>query len=139
MIRIARDDDLDFLALHDRHIPRDMMRRKIADSQVYVAVAEDGTIIGWLRYGLFWDLVPFINMLYVLEPYRGKGIGAMLVERWERDMSERGFDLVLTSTLANEHAQGFYRRLGYVDCGALLLPGEPAELIFRKSIGQAGT
>ena len=43
-------------------------------------------------------------------------------------------DRVMTSTRSDEEAQHFYRGLGYTDCGALLLPGEPLELIFRKEI-----
>jgi hypothetical protein len=42
--------------------------------------------------------------------------------------------MVLTSTVSAEGAQHFYRKLGYVDSGALLLPDEPAELILRKPI-----
>ena len=134
MIRIATNDDLEFLARHDRHVSREVLLRKIADSQVYVATAEGGDSIGWLRYGLFWDLIPFMNMLYLLEPYRRKGFGRQLVERWEQDMRDRGYKLVLTSTQADEEAQHFYRRLGYVDSGALLLPGDPSELLLRKEI-----
>ena len=45
-----------------------------------------------------------------------------------------GHELVLTSTMSNETSQHLYRRLGYVDCGALFLPDEPAELILRKAL-----
>jgi hypothetical protein len=41
---------------------------------------------------------------------------------------------VLTSTLANERGQFLYRKLGYQDCGALLFPNEPLEIILRKLI-----
>lgn len=134
VIRIATNDDLEFLAEHDRHISRELLQRKIADSQVYVATTADGDIVGWLRCGLSWDLIPFVNMLYILDPHRRKGLGRQLVERWEQDMRERGFDLVLTSTQADEEGQHFYRKLGYIDTGVLLLPGEPAEIILRKHI-----
>ena len=40
----------------------------------------------------------------------------------------------MTSTLADEEGQFFYRRLGYTDSGALFLPGESAEIIFIKKI-----
>jgi hypothetical protein len=36
--------------------------------------------------------------------------------------------------MSSETSQHLYRRLGYVDCGALLLPDEPAELVFRKAL-----
>lgn len=45
-----------------------------------------------------------------------------------------GHDLVLTSTMSNERSQHLFRRLGYVDTGALLLPDEPAEIILRKPL-----
>ena len=45
-----------------------------------------------------------------------------------------GFTEVLTSTLAHERGQFLYRKLGYQDCGALILPNEPLEIIMRKRI-----
>ena len=42
--------------------------------------------------------------------------------------------MVLTSTLSNEQAQFFYRKNGYTDCGSLLLPEEPLEIILRKDL-----
>ena len=50
-------------------------------------------------------------------------------------MAGLGFQRVLTSTLSSENAQFFYRKNGYVDCGSLLLPGEPLEIILRKELG----
>jgi hypothetical protein len=49
-------------------------------------------------------------------------------------MRQAGHTQVLTSTLADESAQHFYRRLGYVDCGGLLLPGEATEIFLRKDL-----
>ncbi len=89
---------------------------------------EDGAI------NLFWDNTPFMNMLFVLETYRGIGIGKQLVTLWESEMKFLKYKLLMTSTLSNEHAQHFYRRLGYKDAGCLLLPDEPLEIIFTKEI-----
>ena len=62
----------------------------------------------------------------------------MLMEHWERDMHTRGYDLVMTSTQADENAQHFYRALGYRDCGGLILPfpgyEQPMEIILAKTI-----
>ncbi len=133
-VRHATIEDLAFLGRHDGHMPSARLERKIAERQVYVATGEGDAIVGWLRYGLFWDVVPFMNLLSVLECYRRQGIGRMLVEHWEEEMRHEGHNLAMTSSLANEDGQYFYRRLGYVDTGVLLLPGEPAELLFRKQL-----
>jgi hypothetical protein len=47
------------------------------------------------------------------------------------DGTELGFDV---NTLAIERSQFLYRKLGYQDCGALILPNEPLEIILRNSI-----
>ena len=49
-------------------------------------------------------------------------------------MAARQYGRVLTSTLSSEQAQFFYRKQGYVDCGALKLPEEPLEILFRKDL-----
>ncbi|HID0882721.1 TPA: GNAT family N-acetyltransferase [Clostridium botulinum] len=95
---------------------------------------QDNKIIGWLRYSYFWDNTPFMNMLYINENYRNKGIGKKLVEFWETEMKSKGYELVMTSTLSNEQAQHFYRKLRYKDAGSLLLDDEPLEITFTKSI-----
>ena len=77
--------------------------------------------MGWLRYNLFWDNTPFMNMLFLLDNYRGKGYGKQLVNTWKCNMKAIGYDIVRTSTLSNEQAQHFYRKLGYKDAGSLLL------------------
>jgi GNAT superfamily N-acetyltransferase len=100
-----------------------------------VMVAEvDGVTVGCLRWGLFWDAIPFMNFLFVVPEQRGQRVGTTLVEEWEKSPLAVGHTLVLTSTVAAETAQHLYRRLGYVDTGALLLPDESTELILRKPL-----
>lgn len=66
---------------------------------------------------MFWDEIPFMNMLYFLEEYRGKGYGTQMVKFLENEMIKLGYDKVMTSSQANEFAQHFYRKLGYQDAG----------------------
>src|SRR6478672_9569653 len=101
-----------------------------------MVVAVEGDAAGFLRWGLFWDQIPFMNLLWVLPGRRGQGVGTTLVQAWEKSQLAAGHDLVLTSTMSNERSQHFYRRLGYVDTGALLLPDEAAELILREPLAQ---
>lgn len=133
MIRIAKETDLEFLLEHDRHISPYRLKHKINDGRIYICL-KDNSPIGWLRYGFFWDIIPIMNMLSVLETYRGQGIGTRLVSQWESDMFQSGADMVLTSTQADEEAQHFYRKLGYQDCGVLFLPTQiSAEIFLRKT------
>ena len=132
-IRTAEMKDLAILSRYDKHIRQEELQSGISLGRVIV-MEQEGTIIGWLRWNLFWDNTPFMNMLFFLEGYRRQGYGKAMVSFWEKSMREAGYQVVMTSTLSNEEAQHFYRRLNYVDSGALLLPGEPLEIIFTKEI-----
>jgi ribosomal protein S18 acetylase RimI-like enzyme len=109
------------------------MKYKIDQGEIIVAI-KNTSVIGWLRYGYFWDSIPFMNMLNVIEEYRGRGTGTQLAIYWEAVLRDKGFKEVLTSTSANERGQFLYRKLGYKDCGALLFPNEPLEIILHKII-----
>lgn len=133
MIRYANVDDVELLSKYDKHISKEELESIIKLQRVIVMYNEE-KFVGWLRYNLFWDNTPFMNMLYFLDDERGKGYGKTLVSFWENEMLKKGYDSVLTSTQSNEEAQFFYRKLDYVDSGALLLPEEPLEIIFYKKI-----
>lgn len=133
MIRYANISDLDILNKYDEHISKKELVNAINLNRIIVMYEED-KFIGWLRYNLFWDNIPFMNMLYFLDDERGKGNGSKLIGYWENEMKKQGFEVVLTSTQSNEQAQFFYRRHNYIDSGSLTLPGEPLEIIFYKKL-----
>ena len=133
MIRYANIDDLEILTKHDEHISKEELINQINLKRVIVML-DNEKFIGWLRYNLFWDNTPFMNMLYFLDNERGKGNGSKLIKYWEDEMKKKGFEAVLTSTQSNEQAQFFYRKHNYIDSGALTLPGEHLEIIFYKKL-----
>lgn len=132
-IKIATIDDLEFLLINDRHINEKELINKINLGRIYIVELEN-KYIGWLRWGLFWDNIPFMNMLYVFSDYQKQGIGKKLVNFWEESMKKLNYKTVMTSTLSDEEAQHFYRKLAYKDSGVLLLEGEASEIIFIKNI-----
>lgn len=132
MIRYATSQDYELLRKYDKHVSNEVLMDCIDNNKIIV-MFENNNFIGWLRYNFFWDNTPFMNMLYFLESERGKGYGTKLVEFWENEMMLKGFKIVLTSTQSNEDAQFFYRKRGYKDCGSLILPDEPLEIILFKS------
>lgn len=132
-IRIAEKSDVEIITMHDKHIRKEELNSIISLGRVIVA-ENRGKFIGWLRWNLFWDNTPFMNMLFIFKEYRNCGYGKAMIYYWEKLMKEDGYELVMTSTLSNEVAQHFYRKLNYVDSGMLLLPGEPLEIILKKNI-----
>ncbi len=121
----------------DRYLPESEFEEIVRRRSGYVLFA-DRALIGVLRYNLFWDSIPFCNQLVIAKQHRRTGCGKLLMEHWQRDMKARGYDLLLVSTQADESAQHFYRKLGYQDCGCLILNttahAQPTELFLMKSI-----
>ena len=83
MIRYADERDFDILSKYDKHIELPELKNSINAKRVLIML-NDNDFIGWLRFNLFWDNIPFMNMLYILECYRGKGNGKKLVDFWEK-------------------------------------------------------
>ena len=136
-IRYVQESDWEFWRSLDKHVTQTAFLHKVSDRQGYVLLAA-GRPVGLLRYNLFWDEIPFCNLLILEEAYRGQGYGTQLRAHWEGDMAAQGYRLVLTSTQTDEQAQHFYRKLGYRDCGGLLLDlppyEQPMELFLRKGL-----
>lgn len=110
-IRVAGPADQETLARQDRHVSRRELDTLTGQGRVYMAETK-GQFAGWLRFGLFWDNTPFLNMLFVLEPYRGRGVGRALVRHWEERMKAEGYPVVMTSTVSDECAQHFFTGWG---------------------------
>lgn len=132
-IEIATEQDYKFIVERDKHIPESLVRAKIQEQEIYIITNSDNKI-GWMRFGYFWDNIPFMNMLWIDEEYRGQGVGKDTVLLWEANMRQRGFELVMTSTQSDEEAQHFYRKMGYLDAGCLILDTQPLEVILTKNL-----
>jgi GNAT superfamily N-acetyltransferase len=134
-IRQAGADDVGWLSARDRHVSAAELAAVVGRGRVLLLVEDDvHQPLGWLRWGLFWDSVPFMNLLFVVAEHRGRGFGRMLVEGWESRCRDAGHGLVLTSSMSDEEAQHFYRHLGYQDSGTLQLPDEAPEIVFRRQL-----
>ena len=132
-IRIATTKDLAVISRHDHHISPAELENSIRLGRVALA-EENGEFLGWLRWNLFWDNIPFLNLIYLLEPHRGKGRGKAMMAWWESRMAELGFHTVMTSTASDEYAQHFYVNLGYTAVGGFTPFGDSYELIFGKKL-----
>lgn len=136
-IRLAENRDINLLISYDKHVSKEELVNVIQQNHTYIA-EDNGHFAGWLRYGLFWDSIPFMNLLYVLEEYRGRGFGRQMVMYWENEMKQQGYKTLMTSTQADEYAQHFYFKLGYEAIGGFRLNDDPYEIIFSKNVGHGG-
>jgi ribosomal protein S18 acetylase RimI-like enzyme len=125
-------DDYLALLMVDHHIDKDELALSISLKRIYVAY-ENEEFVGWLRYNLFWDQIPFINMFYVMEDFRGQGYGIGLMNYFEKEMKKK-YSKVLVSTQANEYAQHFYDKIGYKAIGGFMLPKEEYEVLMVKTL-----
>lgn len=133
-IRLAATEDKKDILKDDTHIRPDRLDKCILDELVYV-LWDGGTIVGVLRYSLFWQSVPFLDLLYLDEAYRGKGHGRQMMNHWEDAMRAMGYSYVMLSTQADETAKYFYEKLGYRRIGAFLPPEQEAEeLMYLKEL-----
>ncbi len=131
--RLAAEHDFEGVVKLDPHLSEQQLKMKLRSAEVLVA-CDGEQVVGVLRWNYFWDQIPFMNLLRIEESYRRRGLGKRLVTHWEDVLRQAGHASVMTSTLADESAQHFYRKLAYIDSGALLLPGEALEILFIKSL-----
>lgn len=136
-IKYVTSDDKDFWYSLDKHLPETEFEKKVRDNQGYVLFV-DGIPAGLLRYNLFWDNTPFCTMLFVDWAKQKSGYGRDLMTFWENEMRNLGYGMVLTSTQVDENAQHFYRKIGYKDCGGLLIDilgyEQPMEMFLIKAL-----
>ncbi len=75
------------------------------------------------------DVSPWLAGLVVAEPYRGRGLGRMLIETVEKHArSVRCNDLYLYT----DAAEALYARLGWVAVERMVIDGAPLVLMQRK-------
>ncbi len=136
-IRHVKEEDRDFWFSHDLHMAQREFLIKVRDKRGYLML-DDQKPVGILRYNLFWDCIPFLSLIYILENYRRREYGKKAIMHWENEMQILGYNAVMTSTQVDEEAQHFYRKLGYRDTGSLVLdiPGyeQPMEMFMIKPL-----
>lgn len=131
-IRFADSNDYYCLLSKDKHI--DFHRLDSAIKEERVLIIEEDECIGWLRFSYFWESIPFIDMLYILEPFRNKKYGTALIDFFEENMKLHGFSELMTSTSSEEYAQHVYHKLGFKTVGGFFPPKEAYEIILTKTI-----
>jgi len=125
-IKYMEQQDKDFVMSIDKHVNEINYNKRVYTKTGYV-IYDNEQPVGIMHYSVLWDNLPFLNFISINDEFRNRGIGKKAMIAWEEDMKKQGYKMVLISTQVDEGAQHFYRKLGYVDCGALLFTGTPME------------
>ena len=78
---------------------------------------DEGALVAGLT-GWTWGGCGYIDVLWVREDRRGKGVGGRLLDAAENEAHERGCTLMVTSTHSFQ-APEMYRARGYVEYGRI--------------------
>lgn len=136
-LKYMRAEDREFVMEIDAHVSDLQFEHRVYTKTGYI-IWDGSQRAGLMHYTVLWDHIPFLNLIYVKEAYRNRGIAAEAMKRWEEDMKDQGYQMVLISTQVDEDAQYLYRKVGYTECGALLMNGtpfeQPMEMFMRKII-----
>ena len=123
-IRYVSEMDKPFWFTLDEHFCEQELELKIRDRRGYI-ISDGDKPIGIMRYNLLWDSIPFLTLIYIEASHHGKGYGRQAMQFWEKEMRGFGYKMIMTSTRADEQAQHFYRKLGYIERGSISLDGTP--------------
>jgi len=117
----------------DRHLSKETYRKAIDEKRVLI-VRNKHQIIGLLRFGYFWDVIPMINMIHFIDSFQRKGFGTIVHAFFEDVMKKKGYQKLMTTTQKDEEGQHFFRKIGYKDAGFFSYPDQADELILFKDI-----
>jgi GNAT superfamily N-acetyltransferase len=136
-VRYIEESDSSYWFSLDRHLSESEFSLKIRDKRGFI-ILDDGKPIGVMSYNLFWDIIPFLTLIYIEETHQRKGFGRQAMLHWESEMRSLGYKMVMTSTQVDEQAQHFYRKLGYADMGSIFFGNtpikQPQEIMMTKVI-----
>ena len=132
----AQITDKPYFCNERESLPEPEFERKVRDKRCYV-IRESGDPVGFMRYNLMFDTIPFLTHMLIIEGWRGKGYGTQAMARWEDEMRSLGYKIIMVSTQVNEDGQHFYRKLGYKDMGAIVMDIPPYEQPLEMFMGKA--
>jgi len=116
--------------------PENEFTLKVRDRRCYI-LRLGKKRIGVMVFNLIFDMVPFLTLMHIEEPYQRKGYGTKAMARWEDDMRSLGYKMIMVSTQVNEDGQHFYRKLGYKDMGGIVMDIPPFVQPMEMFLGKA--
>lgn len=92
------------------------IKKRINEDGNYLVAKKDNTVIGFCRYGKCqekgYEDFGQINALYLLEGFKGKGIGKRLFEEAKKEIKNMGYSKMRIDCLKGNSTLGFYLHMG---------------------------
>lgn len=119
LVEPARAGDEGWFARVDPHASAALRAETLADGRYLLARIGDDPV-GFLRWSLFWGIVPYLELIWVASEHRSVGMGRRLLAAWEHRMRRRGAAVLMTSAMSDEEApQRWHARQGFRPSGSL--------------------
>lgn len=134
-VRLGVPDDLAFI-MRKCHFTEEEVLRKIGENEIFLLTV-DGQPAGYLSIEYLWSSIPFIDMLWISEPYQKKGYSRDLLNFVEDYLREIGHETLYSSSQVDEaEPQAWHRHMGIKDCGVIngINEGGIGEIFFRKPL-----
>lgn len=113
-VNIVGEEYLNQLSYEKRE---EMWVRSIPNGGVYVAVDEEGTIVGFSsggkeRTGEYSNYAGELYAIYILKEYQGNGLGKALVKPIVKELQDQQIDSMVVCVLEENDSRLFYEALG---------------------------
>ena len=135
-LKTAEYGDEEFWLSVDSHAKRENLKRRISEKRGFI-ILDGKTPVGVIAYNEFWDELAFLSLIKLNPDNRHRGVGKAAMSLFEAELKKLGYSALLVSTQTDEDAQTFYRKIGYKECGCLVLDREPIkqpmEMFFIKT------
>ena len=133
-VRLAGLDDLAFIS--HKELSQGTILQKIRQGEIFLLLVND-QLAGSLWVGFLWDLVPFVDLIYINAAYQKRGLSHILLGSVEDHLREQGYDVLYSSSQMDEPLpQAWHRHVGFTECGVIngMNDGGIGEVFFRKTL-----